>query len=55
MTGRLSVRTGMSRCSPTGGDGVFDPPDIGGLPKNETTIAELLKTKGFATQMVGKW
>ncbi|XP_065827470.1 arylsulfatase-like [Oscarella lobularis] len=55
MTGRLSVRTGMSRCAPTGGDGVFEPTSIGGLPDNETTIAELLKKKAFATQMVGKW
>jgi arylsulfatase A-like enzyme len=55
LTGRLSVRTGMSRCAPTGGDGVFNPPSIGGIPNNETTVAEMLKQLGFHTQIVGKW
>lgn len=50
LTGRYPFRSGM----------VFNPaPDAGinavGLPPEELTIAELLKTKGYATTCVGKW
>lgn len=31
------------------------PGSKGGLPLNETTIAEVLKSKGYSTAMVGKW
>ncbi len=50
LTGRYPFRSGM----------VFNPaPDAGinavGLPAEEVTIAELLKTKGYATTCIGKW
>jgi arylsulfatase A-like enzyme len=51
LTGRLPVRSGM--CS--GRRRVLFPNSKGGLPAGEVTIAELLKTKGYATACVGKW
>jgi arylsulfatase A-like enzyme len=50
LTGRYPFRSGM----------VYNPaPDAGingvGLPAEELTIAELLKTKGYATTCIGKW
>lgn len=51
LTGRLPIRTGM--CSNK--RRVLFPDSAGGLPENEVTIAEVLKTKGYATACVGKW
>ncbi|KAM6425539.1 arylsulfatase A [Rhynochetos jubatus] len=48
LTGRFQTRSGVY-------PGVFDPGSRGGLPLSEVTIAEVLKAKGYATAMVGKW
>jgi arylsulfatase A-like enzyme len=48
LTGRLPVRTGLT-------GGVLHPPSPGGLQPGEITIPEVLKTRGYATGMVGKW
>ena len=48
MTGRYPPRTGIW-------PGVLVPSDVGGLPHNETTIAEALKQVGYKTGIVGKW
>ncbi len=52
LTGRLPIRSGMS------GDlqhRVQTRNSPGGLPPEEITIARALKTKGYATQAIGKW
>ncbi|MCF7848250.1 MAG: sulfatase [Kiritimatiellales bacterium] len=51
MTGRYPVRSGM--CSDK--KRVLFPDSLGGLPAAETTMAEMLKARGYATAMVGKW
>ncbi len=51
MTGRLPVRSGM--CSSK--RRVLFPDSKGGLPAKEHTLAEMLKSRGYATGMVGKW
>ena len=48
LTGRYQTRSGIY-------PGVLRCGGVGGLPLNETTIAELVKTKGYKTAMVGKW
>lgn len=48
LTGRYQTRSGVY-------PGVLYPGSIGGLPLNETTIAEVLKPVGYATAAVGKW
>ena len=47
MTGRQYTRIGVP--------GVFGPTANTGLPLNETTLANQLKKKGYATGIVGKW
>ena len=48
MTGRLPVRVGL-------GDGVLHASAVGGLQRNETTMAEAVGAAGYATAMFGKW
>ncbi|TRY62407.1 hypothetical protein DNTS_031820 [Danionella cerebrum] len=48
LTGRYQTRSGIY-------PGVLYPGSKGGLPLNETTIAEVLKAQGYATAIVGKW
>jgi arylsulfatase A-like enzyme len=52
LTGRLPIRTGMFSDTPRR---VLFPDSAGGLPASEITIAELLKTRGYATAAIGKW
>jgi len=47
MTGRYPIRSGINF--------VFFPDSTGGIPDSELTIAQLLKQRGYATQIVGKW
>lgn len=51
LTGRLPVRSGM--CSDE--RGVLFPDSAGGLPENEITIAEMVKSRGYQTACIGKW
>lgn len=51
LTGRLPIRTGMFSDTRR----VLFPDSAGGLPASEITIAELLKTRGYATTAIGKW
>ncbi|KAI4879982.1 hypothetical protein NFI96_008099 [Prochilodus magdalenae] len=48
LTGRYQTRSGIY-------PGVLYTGSRGGLPLNETTIAEVLKPLGYATAMMGKW
>ena len=50
LTGRLPVRNGMMSTRR-----VLFPDSRGGLQKSEVTIAECLKSVGYATAAVGKW
>ena len=53
LTGRLAVRSGLAPADEE--RRVFFPDSAGGLPASEITIAELLKTRGYATAAIGKW
>ena len=53
MTGRLPIRMGCVGTDWKGG--VFPADAVGGLPDNETTIAEALRDAGYTTAMLGKW
>ena len=50
LTGRLPVRSGMC-----GRRRVLFPDSVGGLPDEEVTVAEALKSAGYDTACVGKW
>jgi len=50
LTGRYPIRSGMC-----GNRRVLFPNSKGGLPTGEITIAESLKSAGYATAHVGKW
>ena len=47
LTGRMAPRTGVWRN--------FDTVAVGGLPTNETILAEYFKQKKYATAIHGKW
>ncbi|HYW42188.1 MAG TPA: sulfatase [Bryobacteraceae bacterium] len=47
MTGRYPTRVGVPR--------VLSPQDQDGLDRDETTIANVLKARGYKTMCVGKW
>ena len=51
LTGRLPVRFGLASSSMR----VFFPWSLGGIPREETTIAEVLKRQNYATGIFGKW
>jgi arylsulfatase A len=47
MTGRYPNRYGIPR--------IIDPAETYGIPDSETTMAQMLKSAGYATMCVGKW
>lgn len=51
MTGRLPIRSGLCHDRRR----VLFPNSDGGIPAREITIAEALKTAGYATACIGKW
>jgi arylsulfatase A-like enzyme len=51
LTGRYAIRSGL--CSDQ--RRVLFPDSTGGLPEDEITIAEALKSRGYATACIGKW
>lgn len=55
LTGRLPIRSGMYGVAGTVAPKVIRDNAAQGLPPEERTIAELLKTKGYATAIIGKW
>ena len=55
LTGRLPVRSGMFGAPAGNAPKVFRDNAAEGLPLNEITIPEVLKSKGYATAIIGKW
>lgn len=53
LTGRYPLRSGM--CERAGSRRVLFPDSKGGLPKEEVTLAEALRTAGYTTAHIGKW
>ncbi|XP_055964625.1 arylsulfatase F-like [Sorex fumeus] len=53
LTGRYPVRSGMA--SNDGTRVIYSLGDPAGLPRNETTFAELLHDQGYSTALIGKW
>jgi arylsulfatase A-like enzyme len=51
LTGRYPIRNGMCHSQFR----VLRNNAAGGLPREESTLAEVLKQRGYATGMVGKW
>jgi len=51
LTGRLPVRSGMANSKTR----VLFPDSKNGLPADEITLAEQLKTVGYTTACIGKW
>lgn len=47
LTGRYPIRSGINF--------VLFPDSTGGLPDSETTMAEMLRARGYATHITGKW
>ena len=55
LTGRLPVRNGMFGTPGGTAPKVFRDNAAQGLPPEEVTVAELLKSAGYRTGMIGKW
>lgn len=51
MTGRYALRSGLASFKRR----VLYPNSVGGLPDSEVTLAQAMKSKGYATAIVGKW
>lgn len=51
MTGRYAIRSGLCQGPP----GVLFPYSASGIPHSELTLAEGLKSQGYATACIGKW
>jgi len=55
LTGRLPIRSGAYGVATGAAPKVFRDNAAQGLPPEEITIAEVLKPRGYATAIVGKW
>ena len=55
LTGRLPVRAGMFGAAAGTAPKVLRDNAAQGLPSQEITLAEMLKPRGYATAVIGKW
>jgi len=55
LTGRLPIRSGMYGVAGTVAPKVIRDNAAQGLPPQEITLAEVLKPRGYATAIIGKW